>query len=368
MFNNALNNTEIEILNIISLRNLHVEKPEIQRIIDTQKVDDIVDYQLRFYKEKKFFNFSASNLINIHIWNDKHLLVDGQHRLQAIERLYDKYSHVIEFYVLFVKVNSKEELEENYNMINKNTPLPDFSNFQSINKSIPENVSIEFQLKYPTIWSKTSRARRPHLYFNFFQESLAFICNELNVVDTKYLLKIITQYNDKLKGWHQSSFSKINESMYRKANETGMYLGLFQHYHAESYGYVWARKIVEEQSGKIIKNKKKISKKSIPKKIKADTWDKYIGPEKGEAPCLCCRSTIINSKNFEAGHIISEKQGGVIKVENIVPICSACNKSMGIRNMGEFIKEHYPDNYEKFSRKDYKDNKHSWSIKKLVNF
>ena len=44
-------------------------------------------------------------------------------------------------------------------MINKNTPLPDFSLFENIDKKIPEQVALQFMSEYPTIWSKTSRAR-----------------------------------------------------------------------------------------------------------------------------------------------------------------------------------------------------------------
>ena len=199
-----LNNTHIDICDIVKLKELNVKKPEIQRIIDIQKVEDIVSFQLEFYKKHGFFNFTASGPINIHIWQDQYLLVDGQHRLEAVEKLHRDHAHKIGFYVLFVEVNSQEQLEANYNMINKNTPLPDFSNFSSIDKNIPEQVAATFQLTWSDIWAKNSRARRPHLYFNYFQESLAFICQETGKRPGKLVCQSVY-------AWHSFSKNKMRE-------------------------------------------------------------------------------------------------------------------------------------------------------------
>jgi len=87
------------------------------------------------------------------------------------------------------------------------------------------------------------------------------------------------------------------------------------------------------------KNNGKATKQHIPKKLKNMIWDKYVGKEKGVGLCYCCREEI-DSKNFEAGHIIPEAKGGETNIDNLRPICSCCNKSMGTQNMDEF-KEKY---------------------------
>ena len=87
------------------------------------------------------------------------------------------------------------------------------------------------------------------------------------------------------------------------------------------------------------KNNGKARKQHIPKKLKNMIWDKYIGKEKGVGLCYCCNEEI-DSKNFEAGHIIPETKGGPTNIDNLRPICSCCNKSMGTQNMDEF-KEKY---------------------------
>lgn len=83
----------------------------------------------------------------------------------------------------------------------------------------------------------------------------------------------------------------------------------------------------------------KYKKKAIPKRIKDITWNLWMGKEKGEAGCFVCTETI-NSKHFDCGHVISEKKKGKTTPTNLRPICSACNKSMGTKNMREFAREY----------------------------
>lgn len=80
-------------------------------------------------------------------------------------------------------------------------------------------------------------------------------------------------------------------------------------------------------------------RKAIPKTLKNKVWDNYIGRQKGEGECYCC-GKMIDSKDFECGHIIAVAKGGSTTLDNLRPICSCCNKSMGTKNMNSF-KETY---------------------------
>lgn len=83
-----------------------------------------------------------------------------------------------------------------------------------------------------------------------------------------------------------------------------------------------------------------VKKKSIPLALKRNVWNKYIGESIGKALCECCKLTDITQLNFSCGHIISEFNGGLIKLDNLKPICASCNSSMGTKNMDDFIKEY----------------------------
>jgi hypothetical protein len=343
---------------------MNLTKPDIQRIANISKVNDIIKLQLDFFKKNGNFNFTASSPINIHCIDDEYMLVDGQHRLLALTKLYREYSHDIQFYVMIVRVNSQEQLEYNYNTINMNTPLPDFSQFQNLNKTIVETVFSEFQVMYPDIWSKGIRGKRPLINANYFQEALAFICCEANITSSIILKQLIIGYDRTLSKWGFDIFSekyKVTENQYKLAVEQDFYLGLFLSMPFEHHFY-WARKIVEEQTGKDFKRPtSKNKKKKIPKKVKNDAWDKHIGSKIAQAPCLCCRLQVVNSKDFHAGHIKSEYNGGTCTVDNIVPICSACNQSMSSENMDTYISNHYPDNFAKFLNRDYTENV-NWGV------
>jgi hypothetical protein len=44
--------------------------------------------------------------------------------------------------------------------------------------------------------------------------------------------------------------------------------------------------------------------------------------------------------NFNCGHIVAHANGGETKLNNLVPICTLCNTSMGTYNLNDFIKKY----------------------------
>lgn len=78
-------------------------------------------------------------------------------------------------------------------------------------------------------------------------------------------------------------------------------------------------------------------KEKIPKAVRTAVWNNFIGNEKGVGKCYVGCGEQISQNNFECGHVISEKCGGKVILDNLRPICSNCNKSMGQKNMEDFI-------------------------------
>jgi hypothetical protein len=224
-----------------------------------------------------------------------------------------------------------------------------------------------FKDKYPTIWSKSSRARRPHIFFDYFQEALGVLTEHLEITTSGELQKIVEDYNLKLGQWNIEQYpdsKNLNDKILNKCKETGIYLGLYGHA-SDEYRYDWTKAILHMEKGIVVKKPKStaVKKTAIPKKIKEDAWNTHVGKDKKAVLCICCRTTTIDTFNFHAGHIISESNGGGVTIDNIRPICSACNLSMGVRNMDEFVKAHYPNNIAKFSAIVYDDTiKKSWTI------
>jgi hypothetical protein len=81
-------------------------------------------------------------------------------------------------------------------------------------------------------------------------------------------------------------------------------------------------------------------KKKIPKNVKTDVWNTFIGEGIANHKCLCCKMTTIDKAKFDCGHVLSEAEGGGQEIHNLRPICSGCNNGMGTMNMIEYVKKH----------------------------
>lgn len=80
-------------------------------------------------------------------------------------------------------------------------------------------------------------------------------------------------------------------------------------------------------------------RKSLPKALRQQVWIKYYGTVYYENKCFVdwCKN-IITPFNFEVGHNIPYSKSGTDNIDNLRPICSQCNKSMGNNyTIDEFI-------------------------------
>ena len=80
-------------------------------------------------------------------------------------------------------------------------------------------------------------------------------------------------------------------------------------------------------------------KERIPAAVRNTVWLKYID-DKNNANCFCCKLETITNANWHCGHIVSEKNGGKVHIDNLRPICAGCNCSMGKTNMFEFMEKY----------------------------
>lgn len=76
-------------------------------------------------------------------------------------------------------------------------------------------------------------------------------------------------------------------------------------------------------------------KAKISKVLRTAVWYKWATKEQGVIECFAC-GCWVSSMEFECGHVISEYNGGKTEVDNLRPVHSVCNKSMGKMNLEEF--------------------------------
>jgi len=83
---------------------------------------------------------------------------------------------------------------------------------------------------------------------------------------------------------------------------------------------------------------KKRGPRAVCAALKNAVWMKRF-PAETEAKCWCCHKATIGVRNFDCGHVTSVFDGGKTTLENLEPICGACNSSMGKKNMYLFQAE-----------------------------
>jgi 5-methylcytosine-specific restriction endonuclease McrA len=80
------------------------------------------------------------------------------------------------------------------------------------------------------------------------------------------------------------------------------------------------------------------NRKPLPSCVRDSVWNHYIGEDINKHRCMCCKKVLISNRRFEVGHVLSVKEGGTDEINNLRPICSPCNHSMGTKNMIDFVK------------------------------
>jgi 5-methylcytosine-specific restriction endonuclease McrA len=88
-----------------------------------------------------------------------------------------------------------------------------------------------------------------------------------------------------------------------------------------------------------------IDDRQISKLLRSLVWNKCVDNQ-----CEICEDEI-TEKEFEVGHIVARALGGQATIENLIPICFACNRGMGTRNAYEYKKDMYPE-YELVSQEN----------------
>jgi 5-methylcytosine-specific restriction endonuclease McrA len=92
-----------------------------------------------------------------------------------------------------------------------------------------------------------------------------------------------------------------------------------------------------------------MAKRNIPVALKRQVWLKNNG-EVFKAKCAVkwCEN-IITAFDHEAGHNIPESKGGTTNIDNLLPICSSCNKSMGNKYSITEFSEQFKKTKKQFS-------------------
>jgi hypothetical protein len=83
-----------------------------------------------------------------------------------------------------------------------------------------------------------------------------------------------------------------------------------------------------------------IERKPISKAVKNKVWEKEFGSKtSGTCPIYSCSNilSLDTANSWQCGHLCSVKNKGETVLENLKPICTPCNQSMGANNWDDWV-------------------------------
>lgn len=327
------NNKHVAVISAKALISLETIEPKllfisdkIQRKEDVERTTEIVEFQKNVHKTNGFFVYHG--LITLFRNKNSFFIVDGQHRYQSLKVLQSIKKENIEEIIypdhdIIVEIieGTEDDMTSIFSTINKSLPVPAYiinniKNGNTINNTIIEETFNHFYKKFRLFFKESDEPHIPHINKNKFKEYLGSkrIVEILNIKTSTELINLITTFNNK-----PIDPSNFTEKQYKKCKEHEFYLGLYQN-------YKWIDEIIGSER----------PRKSFSKSKRAKVWDNVIGTKIGCTKCPCCNNHEITQLNFEIGHKISKRRGGSDSLDNLSPVCSDCNKSMGTMNFDEF--------------------------------
>ena len=332
-----------------------ISKPAQQCSLDDTKVREMV----KEYSEHPDY-FAHKRIITIaYMEHDKdtYYIVDGQHRIEMAREL-TKDDRSVNDYVICIwhMLSNEAEMRRLFSSINKdsirNQPFVESDVF--IQMRMEEFVKFfksknnDYKKLFANKTSPTSRkytieevVKQLHQDKFFDIERTPELYPDLSVTNDNhrtfidYILKSGDEFYEKL-DHDNSRESDPNYSSKWYADELELI----------GYRTIWTLKTTNFFAW--LKDKERVRpshssryiKSRIPSQTRTATWKKYYGTNTS-APCplyhLCNVTLYRDMKNgWQCGHIISEKNGGNLHVDNLRPICQGCNCSMGSNNWGEY--------------------------------
>jgi len=317
---------------IKSPKSAQIQKPTMQGSLEIERVQQMVD---------EYMNtphlFHCKDKILVADLNNNWFIIDGQHRLEMVKKLYydyNKFEDNHKFTFCWFKVSSQEELESLFTSINKDSIKNEYYITQDITDRIKINTFIEeFKQHYNIYFNKKTSSSANSRIFSIeeFRDKLI----EIEFFRINYdkspseLIDVLKSKND--------DFYTINRYNTELANNPDSF------YQDEKHKMKDKIILALKKNNFIqwLKNPclepyhlKRHIKKPISQKLRKQVWKKEFGTACQDCcPIKDCNNVLKNEKNaWHAGHIVSEHNGGQTILENLRPICPQCNLDMGSCN------------------------------------
>lgn len=307
----------------------NISLPPFQRAKNELHVQLIYQYMKQYFEIHH--DIICTGLISFAVDQDELWLLDGQHRIRALQQLAKERPEILKILIRtdIYKVNSKEEMEQVYRIINETKKVDMFRT--SISLKVWPRIEEWFQQKFPSYWKDTKHPNmlnvsREEVKKRMEAEGWLERPFEIVIQALETMLMHFKSISDEI--WIEWGIIK-DAKKNKLIEKDGFYFGLFRRYE-------WISRLFTPSVEHFSIEKQR---QSIPKRIRNEVWNKkFEGNMIGE--CFCCKKTISFQNGFHCGHIVSHHEGGTNSVSNLEVVCEECNLDMSTMNMNVY-KTHF---------------------------
>lgn len=345
---------------------LPLQIPDVQRPLDPDRVNEIVAYQRASLETRGALLFLGDVGTVFVDDGNRMFLVDGQHRVAALRHLVAHATTTTDMkesrvsLLLVRSCGGGVKLTDAFELVNKAVPVPDWivrGTLQASRRHVINDCMRLFKQRYGAYLSTSAAPRRPNVQVDSIAAALAACAqrhgNEGAFPETAAgLMSYMDFVNARCRALYSDSI--ISARTEDKAHRRGckpLYIS-----NDPSYECVieWLPLFLQNPAPeRETEKEKKVDASSklqhgtaaaggTPKARREAVWNRYFGERVGVGHCQCCRREI-TQQSFECGHVVAVAAGGSGGLENLRPVCRACNRSMGTLDMETFKRQTFPE-------------------------
>ncbi len=331
-----------QIFMIEKLAGMDLVVPDIQRSLDTIRVQNIIEYQKHHFQTHGTFCFMGElTLYKVGEGGNGMLLIDGQHRYAAMKTTY-MLKPDYKVCVNIVSPGNGMTIEKAFLLLNMSKPVPEYvinTTMQHTKRVYLENARMAINKDFKNYVSSAPNPRAPNINAERIVADLLVtgLADKFQTVET--LMGYVKFANMRL----SAADLKVRKLALEKADKYGMNMAVYLSADPENKWMTNALWITEYTDSlmaikmpyrghiKVIPRKRQ----ALPKAIRDLLWKGHF-TNNPTGLCKCCGTNTIEYTTFHAGHVVSKAKGGSDELSNLLPTCSPCNLGMGAMNMVDF--------------------------------
>ena len=308
-----------------------LEKPNEQGSLNMDKVQMMIN---EYKNNPDFLRFK--NRVVIGVLNTTWYIVDGQHRVEMAKQLFIENNIDDELIFCWYSCNDENQMRLLFNSINQDSTKNQFYIQQSNFDQLKINEFTKLLKKHYKTFFATKKTMKGHIKtIEELRDDLISIQYFNNDLSIQQLLDDLTTKNNE--------FYKIVRFLIELDNNpSNFYKDEIKHIEHSIIFSLKHTNFIQWMNTPDIDpiHKHKKGKKRISKKLKDECWIQQFGNlELTCCPISTCSIPIYKNgdkKNWHAGHIISEYNGGDTILSNLKPLCEQCNIDMSDKNWMDY--------------------------------